>query len=289
MLLEIAIGDAYGAGFEFASREKIRTSNTLAAFVPHELGAGAGCFTDDTQLSVAVAEVLLSGAAMSGDAFADAFVRCYKRDPRLGYAKGLQGLLDACADGAALRQRIRPDSRRNGAAMRAVPLGLIADKQLLTSVAQEQAVVTHNTPEGLLSSQVVALMAHCLLYEQVALVDLPHRILQLTGFALRGDWTDEVECDAIQTLHAVNTALLGNRSMANLLRHCVEFGGDVDSVAAIAMGLASLTAEYRHDVPPALLESLEDGAYGRHFLVGLDAALAEKFAILQGRVGTAEK
>jgi len=281
MLLEIAIGDAYGAGFEFAAREKIRQANTLAAFVPHELGGKAGRFTDDTQMSVAVAEVLLSGVAWSGDVFADAFVRCYQRDPRMGYAKGLQGLLDACADGKALRQKIRPDSRRNGAAMRAVPLGLIADKQLLASVAKEQAAVTHNTPEGILSSQVVASMAHLLLYEQVAVVDLAQRINQLTGFALRADWTDEVECDAIQTLHAVHTALLANRSMANLLRNCVEFGGDVDSVAAIAMGLASLTPEYAQDVPATLCDTLEDGAYGRQFLLGLDVALAEKFPILQ--------
>jgi len=283
MLLEIAIGDAYGAGFEFASREKIRQSNTLAAFVPHELGAGAGCFTDDTQMSVAVTEVLLSGTAGSGHAFADAFVRCYQRDPRIGYAKGLQGLLDECADGAALRQRIRPDSRRNGAAMRSVPLGLIADQQLLASVAKEQAAVTHNTAEGVLSSQVVALMAHFLLYEQVALRDLGRCIEQSTGFVLRHDWTDEVECDAIQTLHAVYTALLGTRGMANLLHDCVAFGGDVDSVAAIAMGLASLTPEYQRDIPAALLETLEDGAYGRRFLVALDAALAEKFPVLRGR------
>jgi hypothetical protein len=32
------------------------------------------------------------------------------------------------ADGAALRRSIRPESRRNGAAMRCVPLGLIPDK-----------------------------------------------------------------------------------------------------------------------------------------------------------------
>lgn len=31
MLLEIAIGDAYGAGFEFSSRAKIELSNTVAA------------------------------------------------------------------------------------------------------------------------------------------------------------------------------------------------------------------------------------------------------------------
>lgn len=286
MLLEIAIGDAYGAGFEFSAREKIRLYNTLAAYVPHELGIEAGRYTDDTQMSVAVSEVLLSHGTMSSDVFADAYVRCYRRDPRQGYAKGLQGLLEECADGAALRKQIRPDSRRNGAAMRSVPLGLIPDKALLATVAREQASVTHNTHEGVLSAQVVALMAHFLLYERAALYDLPKLIQRETGFALKGEWSDEVECDAIQTLHAVNTALLRNRSISDLLRDCVNFGGDVDSVAAIAMGIASLTPEYMFDLPVSLVEGLERGVYGRDFLARLDAALAVKFPVLEIRLAT---
>jgi ADP-ribosyl-[dinitrogen reductase] hydrolase len=283
MLLEIAIGDAYGAGFEFSGREKIRAYNTLTAYVPHELGIAAGCYTDDTQMSVAISEVLLSQEAMSSDVFADAYVRCYRRDRRQGYAKGLQGLLQECEDGAALRKQIRPDSRRNGAAMRSVPLGLISDKALLATVAGEQARVTHNTHEGVLSAQVVALMAHFLLYEQAGLIDLPKLILRDTDFALLADWNDEVECDAIQTLHAVNTALLRNRSMSDLLRDCVNFGGDVDSVAAIALGIASLTPEYIFDLPASLVDGLEGGVYGRDFLAHLDAALAIKFPVLESR------
>ena len=144
MLVEIAIGDAYGAGFEFCPREKILRSNTLATYVPHELGIEAGRYTDDTQMSIAVAEVVLAKTDMSSSDFADAFVRCFKRDVRKGYAKGMQGLLESCEDGTVLRQRLRPESRRNGAAMRSVPLGLISDKQLLTSTAKEQAAITHN-------------------------------------------------------------------------------------------------------------------------------------------------
>jgi ADP-ribosyl-[dinitrogen reductase] hydrolase len=284
MLLEIAIGDAYGAGFEFSGREKIRAYNTLTAYVPHELGIEAGCYTDDTQMSVAISEVLLSQEAMSSDVFADAYVRCYRRDRRQGYAKGLQGLLQECEDGAALRKQIRPDSRRNGAAMRSVPLGLISDKALLATVAGEQARVTHNTHEGVLSAQVVALMAHFLLYEQADMIDLPKLVLRDTGFALLGDWNDEVECDAIQTLHAVNTAFLRNRSMSDLLRDCINFGGDVDSVAAIAMGIASLAPEYTFDLPVSLVDGLEGGLYGRDFLTRLDSALAIKFPVLANRL-----
>jgi ADP-ribosylglycohydrolase len=280
MLVEIAIGDAYGAGFEFCSREKIAAHNTLAAYVEHELGLQAGRYTDDTQMSIANAEVLLATSDAHSDDFADAYVRCYRRDRRLGYAKGLQSLLNECDTGAMLRQRIRPDSKRNGAAMRAVPLGLIAEKQRVMALASEQAMVTHATSEGVLSSQAVALMAHLLMYENARLDDLPDLVARAIGLPLRRDWQAEVECDAIQTVHAVSTALLRNRSMSGLLRDCVNFGGDVDSVAAIAMGLASLSREYVADIPHVLANGLEDGAYGRNYLRRLDDALAKRFPVL---------
>lgn len=289
LLLELAVGDAYGAGFEFCDREKISRSNTLQAYVAHDLGIEAGRYTDDTQMSVAVAEVLLSDADGSSDAFADAFVRCYRRDLRKGYAKGLQALLDECGDGAALRQRIRPDSRRNGAAMRSVPLGLVPDPARVLALARSQAVVTHDTPEAVLSSQVVALMAHHLVYSRAGLDEIPALVEQATGFALRADWAGEVECDAVQTLHAVATSLLRNRRMSDLLLDCVNHGGDVDSVAAIAMGLASLAPHYTRDIPPRLLDDLESGPFGSAFLRGLDSALATKYPALAGHLaGRAE-
>jgi ADP-ribosylglycohydrolase len=284
LLVEIAIGDAYGAGFEFCGRDKIARHNTLAAYVPHELGIAAGRYTDDTQMSIAVAEVLLANGDATGDEFAEAFVRCYRRDPRPGYAKGLQGLLDECTSGAVLRQRIRPESRRNGAAMRSVPLGLLADRAQLAAAARAQAAVTHDTPEGTLSSHVVGLMAHALLHAQADPADLPRLVERETGFVLRDDWSAEVECDAIQTLHAVNTALQRHRSLSALLRDCVDFGGDVDSVAAIAMGLASLSPAYEADVPQPLVTGLEDGHHGLRFLAALDAQLAAAFPVLARRL-----
>ena len=281
MILEIAIGDAYGAGFEFSSREKISRHNTLNGFVAHDLGIPAGHYTDDTQMTLAIAEVLLGGAEWSTQVFADAFVRCYKRDPRPGYAKGLQALLEQCVDGTSLRENIRPQSRRNGAAMRAVPLGLIADIERLQEAARAQAVVTHDTPEGIISAQIVALMAHVLLYERAALRDIPKLVERHTAFVLANDWNAEVECDAVQTLHAVNTILLRNRRLSNLLVDAVNLGGDVDSVAAIAMGLASSSQEYTHDIPAQLVDDLEDGPYGRRFLQSIDASLQERFDVLR--------
>ncbi|GLQ98217.1 ADP-ribosylglycohydrolase family protein [Dyella mobilis] len=283
MIVDIAIGDAYGAGFEFAPREKIERFNTLMRFVPHETGIAAGHYTDDTQMSIAVCEVLLSGGPASSDEFAEAFVRCYRRDPRQGYAKGLQGLFDQSRDGRHFRSLIRPGSRRNGAAMRSVPLGLLASVAEIDQVSRSQAVVTHDTPEGILSSKVVALMVHYALYQDKAVAELARLVERDTGFRLRGDWHGEVECDAIQTLHAVHTALLNNRSTSGLLRDCVNYGGDVDSVAAIAMGVASVSLDYVDDTPDVLRRGLEAGPYGQPFLLQLDDSLRKRFPRLASR------
>jgi ADP-ribosyl-[dinitrogen reductase] hydrolase len=286
MLHHIAIGDAYGAGFEFSGRDKIERFNTLAGYVQHDLGIPAGHYTDDTQMSVAVAQVLLEDAphASTADDFATAFVRTFRRDPRPGYAKGLQALLSECQDGEALRRRIRPDSRRNGAAMRSVPLALIEDKALLTRLAATQASVTHDTPEGRLSSQVVALMGNLMLYEGLRVSQLRDAVARETGFELDGRWHAEVACDAVQTLHAVHTALVGHRDLPSLLRACVDFGGDVDSVAAIALGLASLAHEYARDLPHELAAGLENGAFGSTFLRQTDEALARKYPAMRAFV-----
>lgn len=281
MLIEIAIGDAYGAGFEFAPRAKIERHNDGAGYVAHELGIPAGHYTDDTQMSIAVAELLLRGTRPDRLACADAFVEVYRRDPREGYSRGFGQLLSEVADGSELLRRIRPGSTRNGAAMRSVPLGLLDDRAAMRRLAREQAAVTHESPEGRLSSEVVALMAHALRHRSACVGELASMVAADTGFELRDDWHAEVEVDALQTLHAVHTALAAHRSMRELLRACIAFGGDTDSVAAIAFGLASLSPEFVNDLPASLPEGLENGPFGRDWLIALDSRLATHFAASQ--------
>jgi len=82
LLVDIAVGDAYGAGFEFKDDELIRAYNTGFAFLPHALSAkGPGCYTDDTQMSIAIAEVVLANRESPSDLrpidFAQAFGFCF--------------------------------------------------------------------------------------------------------------------------------------------------------------------------------------------------------------------
>jgi ADP-ribosylglycohydrolase len=58
LLLELAIGDAYGAGFEFADAQTVREKNDLSRYVKHPRHRiQPGSYTDDTQMSLAIAEI----------------------------------------------------------------------------------------------------------------------------------------------------------------------------------------------------------------------------------------
>jgi ADP-ribosylglycohydrolase len=76
MLLEVAVGDA---GFEYADPDFMLAHNTLRGYVQHptHLDVRPGAYTDDTQMTIAVAEVLVSGQPWTASVPADEFVRAF--------------------------------------------------------------------------------------------------------------------------------------------------------------------------------------------------------------------
>lgn len=52
--------------------------------------------------------------------------------------------------------------------------------------------------------------------------------------------------------------------------------GDVDTVAAIALGVASCSEEVTQDLPSHLFEGLENGRYGRDYIRELDKKLLNR-------------
>ncbi len=60
MLLELAIENAYAAGFEYVSSQIVQDGNNLSGYVQHPRHQiKPGCYTDDTQMSIAIAEILI--------------------------------------------------------------------------------------------------------------------------------------------------------------------------------------------------------------------------------------
>jgi ADP-ribosylglycohydrolase len=75
------------------------------------------------------------------------------------------------------------------------------------------------------------------------------------------------------SVRAAITALGASERMSDLLRRCVDFTGDVDTVAAIALAAGSCCAEIEQDLPAHLVYGLEDSAFGRTYIEELDARL----------------
>src|SRR5688572_15132543 len=101
MLLELAIGDAYGAGFEYVNRHLIDQFNNLSGYIQHprHTKTKPGMYTDDTQMTLAIVETILSGDHWTPANLARRFVEVFKRDQREGYAGRFYEFLCHVRDG----------------------------------------------------------------------------------------------------------------------------------------------------------------------------------------------
>jgi len=166
MLVELAIGDAYGAGFEYVDKDFIGTHNDLSRYAKHPRhDIVPGRYTDDTQMSLAVAEAIVSGEDWTPLMLANRFVEAFKRDPREGYASSFFDFLSRVQDGKQFLQEIVPHSDKSGAAMRAGPIGVYHDSTGVVTRATAQARITHDTPDGVRAAVAAALMTHFFLYD----------------------------------------------------------------------------------------------------------------------------
>jgi len=285
MLLEIAIGDGYGAGFEYADQAFVTAHNNLSAYVAnprHKIGLGR--YTDDAQMSIAVTEVQLLGGFTSAH-FADAFVSCFKRDPREGYAGGFYAFLTKVANGTEFIRDIKPSSDKSGAAMRAVTLGILPTIDRVREICTLQAKLTHDTPDGIAAAVAASLSAHYFLYGLGAKADLGNFLNKhVPGRDWAAPYQGMVGEKGWQSVQAAITAITTCNTMSDVLRTSVAFTGDVDTVAAVALGVASVCDEVTKDLPQHLIDGLENGTYGRDYLRILDARLMLEFNALRTAV-----
>lgn len=275
MLVELAIGDAYGAGFEYASNRIVRESNDLSRYIQHPRhGIVPGHYTDDTQMSIAIAEAIVGGDPWTPLALANRFVSAFKRDPREGYASRFFTFLEQVRDGAEFLATIEPHSDKSGAAMRACPIGVLPSITDVIDRCTTQARLTHDTPDGINAAVAASLMTHYFLYQVGPKAQLPEFLLSYVAGPWATPWTGKVGAQGMMSVHAAITALVSHDSLASLLRACIAYTGDVDTVATIALGAAAGSTEYEQDLPEQLFAGLEDGKYGRSFLKELDAQLS---------------
>jgi ADP-ribosylglycohydrolase len=213
-------------------------------------------FTDDTVLTVAVAQALLDRTD-----YVDVFHDFYRRYPRAGYGASF-------AQWAAARSRTPYHSWGNGAAMRVSPVAYAFDRlEEVLAEAQRSAAVTHDHEEGVRGAQSCAL-AVFLARTGSGKDEIREAVTQRFGYALdeqlerlRPRYRFDVSCQGSVPQSIV--AFLESTSYEDAVRNAISLGGDADTMACIAGAIAE--AYYRgvpREIEEAALARLDDRLHG---------------------------
>ncbi len=172
-MLGTAIGDALGRPVESRSPERIRARYGLVTdFIPWlESDDGpAGKFTDDTEMSLCVAQSIIERGGIDPEDLADRF----RAWGRIGRGMG-SATRDACRrlEFGYSWYEAGSASAGNGAAMRAAPIGLYdsVDVDALRTDAATTAVITHSDPTAAASTIIAAYTVAHLLHTPVGQFD----------------------------------------------------------------------------------------------------------------------
>ena len=222
-MLGTIIGDIVGSVYEFKNH---RAKNFRPLFHPEAR------YTDDTVCTIAVADALANGA-----------------NPQ----EKLQHWCRRYADNGGWGQRFalwifedppQPyGSWGNGAAMRIAPVGMLAETEdQAIEWADTVTNLTHNHPEAVDSARAVALAIHWARLK-VPASEISRRIEQRFGYDL-GKTPDQIRPDyvrserASQSVPQAMACALQADGFEDAIRNAVSIGGDSDTIAAIAGGIA---------------------------------------------------
>ena len=188
-------------------------------------------FTDDTVLTVAVAERLLRGGE-----YVDLFHDYFHRYPDCGWG----GMFYRWAEH---RRREPYNSFGNGSAMRVSAVGFAFDTlDQVRARARESAAVTHDHPEGLRGAEATA-VAIFLARSGRTQSEIHRHIESEFGYdlsrpldAIREGYEFDETCQG--SVPEAITAFLESRDYEDAVRNAISLGGDADTQACIAGAIA---------------------------------------------------
>lgn len=228
-------GDVIGSAYEFRPTKDYR----------FKLFTNRSRFTDDTVCTIAVADALMNHKPM-----AETLQRWCRRYNRAGYGPMFYRWI-------ASTKQIPYGSYGNGSAMRVSACGALAESlDMALDLAKESAECTHNHPEGIRGAQATAIAIYLALQvsdtgEHLPKEQIRDEIERRFGYDLHRDYEDikagykfDVTCQG--SVPEAIISFLNADDYESTVRHAVALGGDADTQAAIAGGIA---AAY-YDRPP---------------------------------------
>ena len=216
------LGDIIGSRFEFDRGGKTKDFELLTA---------GDTWTDDTVMTVAVADALLSGRDLS------ASLRDWAaRYPFAGYGSRFCNWLEDESMGPY-------NSYGNGSAMRVSAAGWLYDSLERTrEVARATAAVTHNHPEGVKGAECTAAVIF-MGRTGVPKDEIKQNVINEFGYDL-SESLDELRArhEHVETcqdsMPKALTSFFEGRDFEDVVRNAVSLGGDTDTLGAIAGSMA---------------------------------------------------
>ena len=296
MLVEMAVADAYAIAWEFTEDQK--AENDLTGFHQHPtyLELKPGQYTDDTQRAIGNIRVLIGpwdpSVVFNPLSYAKSYVDTYKGDPRDGYSRGFQALLNSVDSGLDLLRTVKRNRASNGSLMGAAPFAFIKDIADLKLASMIQAISTHH-PSSVVHAQIVALAGHYFLDEDMGqryLLEYVDGHIDWVTQEERQRWLGEVMAFGMDpfkktTIKASSisaymvSTVMNAESLTQIMRDAVRRGGDTDSAAATTTAIASLSPDIENDIPKNLIDDLDvaNPGFGVQYLESLDQDLRKWF------------
>ena len=233
VLMGAICGDVIGSCYEFSLTKRL----------DFDLFTNRSRFTDDTVCSIAIADAL-----MNGNDFVGKLKHWCPKYPKAGYGGYFNWWL---------RQNPpRPyNSWGNGSAMRVSAIGAFAKSTEETlALAEKSAIVSHNHPEGVKGAQATALAINLALQgssKEEIKAQIENRFcyeLSRKYADIQPQYTFDVSCQG--SVPEAIIAFLESTDYESAIRMAVAYGGDADTQAAIAGGIA---AAYYGEIPDYIL------------------------------------
>lgn len=231
-ILGAIIGDIAGSRLEFKRNKEYN----------FELFTDANDFTDDTVMTIAVADWLTRSEArpVSNDTLPDIMRSWGRKYPLAGYGGMFRRwLLSEYED-----DQYPYNSFGNGAGMRVSACGYFAttlDEAL--DLARKSAEVSHNHPEGIKGAQAIA-SAIFLARQHQPKETIREYIAREFGYdmnrscdSIRPDYEFDVTCQG--SCPEAIIAFLDSSNFEDAIRLAVSLGGDSDTIGAMTGGIAA--------------------------------------------------
>jgi poly(ADP-ribose) glycohydrolase ARH3 len=274
-LVGTAVGDALGAGWEGRGMSRSEDIVSLAERLEQLI------YTDDTHMTIGIAESLIESKGFDGEHMAQTFIKNYQAEPWRGYGPGPPRIFGMIKSGeawySAANRLYRGGSFGNGSAMRVAPVGLLYSRNLekLREIAYQSSSITHSHELGregaALQACAVALALNTPSDEDI---DKEAFLVKLQNFIRNQLYKEKVaqikellgEQDKARVVTVLGNGIEAPRSVPTAIYcflrqpqsykdtviYAISLGGDTDTIAAMAgaisgayLGIEAVSSEWR--------------------------------------------